>query len=113
MDSGSRRRGGFSPAARAAAAEARRRRTLARGPVDELRVFVVRDERLHHGFRWEIRRYGGFVVDMSAEVFDSQRQARRFGEKMLRTSVRADQVSRSDGHPDQSPRQMPPDAAIS
>ncbi|HEX4768233.1 MAG TPA: hypothetical protein VH414_18355 [Lichenihabitans sp.] len=100
MDSGSKRVRKFSQAARAAAAEARRRRTAERGPIDEPGLFVVRDERLQRDFRWEIRKYGGVVVEMSAETFDSPRHARSLGEKALRLFLETGRVDRPRGTPE-------------
>ena len=99
MDSGSKRVRRFSQAARAAAAEARRRRMAERGPIDEPGLFVVRDERSQCDFRWEIRKYGGIVVERSAEAFGSLRHARSLGENALKIYLETGQA-RQAGRPD-------------
>ena len=76
----------FTDLARAAAQEGRRRRQEARAVVskDCPEVFVVR----HLGggtlaFLWEIRRFGGVVVDRSTEIFVRTSDARAAGDHAL------------------------------
>ncbi len=73
----------FTPAARAAAIEERRRRWKATPPRDTLEVFVVRRSTANLVFGWEIRRFGAVVIDKSVPDYSSMQEARSAGEAAL------------------------------
>ena len=82
----------FTDAARAAALKARRRKQESRAAVenDGPEVFVVRHLGGILAFHWELRRFGGVVVDRSDAVFPCTSEARAAGDRAL--SRRLEQV---------------------
>lgn len=72
----------FSPEARRAAIEARQRRFVARDPSGAPQIFVVRLAG-PQWFGWEIRKFGGLVVNRSEACFETQMLAREAGERAL------------------------------
>ncbi len=73
------KRRSFTDAARAGAAAARQAKALLPKP-DEFEVFAVRataDERM---FSWEIRKFGGLVVDRGDQLFLTAPQAMEAGQ---------------------------------
>ena len=77
----------FTDAARAAAAEARRRKgaTRAAGVNDSRDVFVVRHLNPPNHFIWEIRQFGGVLVRRSEAAYPCVQEARFAGEWALST----------------------------
>ena len=73
----------FSPQARQAAAEARRRRFAEQSPLDAPKIFVVRMVGPRQPFGWEIRKFSSFVVSRSDRGFATQLEAQTAGEKAL------------------------------
>lgn len=73
----------FTPAAQAAAIEARRRKREAAAPRDTPEVFVVRLPGTHLQFRWEIRRFGAVVLDRSSADYSTVLGARSAGHRAL------------------------------
>lgn len=73
----------FTEAARAAAAEARRRKREAALPKDVPEVFVVRlpSQRLTYG--WEIRRFGAVIIEKGQVEHPTMSEARAAGERAL------------------------------
>ena len=69
-------------AARAAAAEALRVKRESPDNFGVPELFVVRDG--GSGFTWELRRFGGVLLQRGAEVFPSQALARNGGEAALK-----------------------------
>ena len=81
LNSSSRRH--FTEAARAAAREARRRKK--EQPQDSSRpeIFVVRGVDDERRFEWEIRRFGGVVLDCSRARYDTIQDAHAAGRQAL------------------------------
>ena len=74
----------FTEAARAAAAQKRRERAALKAETKgDLEVFVLRSELAPGQYGWEIRQFGGVVVDRSGRSFPSSMQARADGLEML------------------------------
>ena len=73
----------FTPAARLAATAARKRRFEDRGPLDQPQIFVVRSAPEESRYRWEIRKFGGILLERSLDVYDSQAAARRAAEGVI------------------------------
>ena len=74
----------FTAAARTRAAEVRREiAELSKG--DSLSAFVVREPMPGKGYRWEIRRYGGLLVERSPFTFTDGPEAGQAGERALAT----------------------------
>ena len=73
----------FSPEARQAAAEARRRQYEEQSPLGAPKVFVVRLVGPKHPFGWEIRKFCSFIVSRSEKGFATQLEAQKAGEKAL------------------------------
>ena len=90
LDKPTRRR--FNDAARAAALEARRRKRETQSVTanDGPEVFVVRQFGSTLQFHWELRRFGGGVLDRSETAFSGALDARSAGERAL--SNRSGQV---------------------
>lgn len=65
----------FTDAARAAALEVRRRNRELALPKNIPEVFVVRLAAAHLSFGWEIRRFGGVVLDKSGMGYASMQEA--------------------------------------
>ena len=86
-------RQGFTDAARAAGATARKKRQALRmaNPVE---VFVVRDG-IHYG--WEIRKFGAVLIEKAVETFDTSIKARVAGTGALRALALA--ASEQDAAP--------------
>ena len=76
----------FTEAAREAAAAAREAKRERPDRFGEPELFIVRAEGF--GFGWELRRFGGVVLQRSAEVFAVAASAREAGEMAL-TILRA------------------------
>ena len=72
----------FSPQARQAAADAKRRFAAAKSPVGSPQMFVVRFTS-PQSFGWEIRSFGSFVLRRSETGFSTQLLAQTAGEKAL------------------------------
>ena len=73
----------FTDAARAAAKEARRRKKEARADPNRPEIFVARagpDSRL---FVWEIRRFGGVLLDRGTAPYHDAAEARSAGRRAL------------------------------
>ena len=68
---------------RARAREARRLRDRERREASDRKVFVVRVPWPDHGFRWEIRRFGSFVLQGSDEAYRTAEAAQAAGEAAL------------------------------
>lgn len=77
----------FTSAARAAAAEAIRRKKENAIPKDRPSVFVVRVPPTNKDYGWEIRRYGNIVLRRSAETFATLSEARIAGDIALATGL--------------------------
>lgn len=75
-------RRGFTQAARDAARAARLRNAELKSQTNEIDVFVVRAD-LAVAFRWEIRKFGGVVLERSIDTFPSAGVARRAGQTAL------------------------------
>ncbi len=90
----SRRR--FTDAARAAAADARRRKREAAVPRETPEVYVVRLPGAHLQFGWEIRRFGAIVLDRG-ETRHSTTQGAWTAGKVVLDGPRA--PNQSDGSP--------------
>ncbi len=73
----------FSEAARAAAMEARRRKREEAVPLDTPEVFVVRRPDAGLGYGWEIRRFGGVVIDREDVGYSTPGAARSAGVQAL------------------------------
>ena len=71
----------FTQAARLAAAEARRLKREGPDTFGLPELFIVREG--HHGFTWELRRFGGVVLQHGHEVFPDAASARADGEQAL------------------------------
>ena len=82
----------FTDAARAAAKEARRRKQQVRATMgfDCPEIFVVRRPGGTLQYHWEIRRFGGVVLDRSDAAFARILDARFAGERVL--SKRPEQI---------------------
>ena len=89
----------FTEAARAAAAQKRRERAAQKAETKgDLEVFVLRSEDAPGQYGWEIRQFGGVVVDRSSQSFPSLMQARADGLDML------DRLPAPPVRPTESPR---------
>ena len=77
------RTGTFSPQARQAAAETKRRLCEEKSPVGAPKVFVVRMVGPRQPFGWEIRKFCSFIVSRSDKGFTTQLEAQTAGEKAL------------------------------
>ncbi|MBE7204105.1 MAG: hypothetical protein INR70_40800 [Parafilimonas terrae] len=73
----------FSQAAREAAKAARQRKREQLEAFDRLSVFVTRDPDDDHTFRWEIRKFGGVLIERSLDTFATDRDARDAGKRTL------------------------------
>ncbi|WP_237478368.1 hypothetical protein [Lichenibacterium dinghuense] len=73
----------FTPAARALAIEARRRKQETALPKGTPEVFVVRDDDPIRGYGWEIRRFGAVVLDKGLAIYSTTQAARSAGEMAL------------------------------
>ena len=73
----------FTDAARAAALEARRRKRDSALPAGVPEVFVVRRPNAGSGYGWEVRRFGGLVLDRSLTGYSTMQGARFAGETAL------------------------------
>ena len=71
----------FTPEARIAALEARRRKTENAIPVETPQMFAVRHS--DGRFGWEIRRFGAIVLDRSKTTYENMVLARSAGEAVL------------------------------
>lgn len=78
----------FTEAARAAAMASRLRKQQIAAPLDAPEVFIVRSTSASGPYAWEIRRFGGLVLDRSSGGFLDPGEARRAGERVL-TSIGA------------------------
>lgn len=79
----------FTEAARAAAAEARRRKREEALPRETPEVFVVRQPEAHLQFIWEIRRFGAVVLGRGEVGHASPRAARSAGLEVLSSFTEA------------------------
>ncbi len=70
----------FTEVARAAAAEAKRIKRENPAPKDLVEVFAVHLPATGKMFSWEIRRFGGLVVDRGVDQFITASEARVAGE---------------------------------
>ena len=73
----------FTEAARAAAIVARRRKQEQALPVGAPEVFVIRRASASRGYGWEIRRFGGVVLDRSSTDYSTMQGARSAGHSVL------------------------------
>lgn len=73
----------FTPAAREAGRAVRRAKALQREDIAAPQVFVVRRTSFPDPFAWEIRRFGGMVLDRSDVGFPSIPLARAAGGEVL------------------------------
>ena len=71
----------LSPQARRAAVEARRR-LVAQNPLGALQIFIVRSADPNR-FGWEIRKFGGLVLNRSEAGFGTQLLALEAGRRAL------------------------------
>ena len=71
----------FTEAARLAAAEARRAKREGPDTFGVPELFILRDG--NHGFTWELRRFGGLVLQHGSETFPDAAAARADGEAAL------------------------------
>lgn len=74
----------FTETARAAAAEARRRKRELKKDTDELHVFVSRCTNNEKRFVFEIRQYGGVIVHRSDQNFTNFKEAQEAGKRCLK-----------------------------
>ena len=77
----------FTDAARAAALEARRRKREQALPRGIPEVFVVRGPAVGLGYGWEIRRFGGMVLDSSSTNYSTMQGARSAGHSALNSAM--------------------------
>ena len=77
----------FTDAAREAAKVARRIKTEQAQDPNRPEVFVVRGTEDERRFCWQIRRFGGLVLDSSASRYDSIHAAQSAGRKALQAIV--------------------------
>ena len=75
----------FTEAARAAARVSRIRRAKATAELKALGGLEVFAVRLHNGFTWQVRQFGGLVLASGQHCFPSSVIARTMGLKMLTT----------------------------
>ncbi len=73
----------FTEAARAAALEARRRKREQALPSGIPEVFVIRRPIGGRGYGWEIRRFGGVILDRSSTHYSTMQGARFAGHSAL------------------------------
>ena len=73
----------FTEAARLAAAEARRAKREGPDTFGLPELFTVKDG--NRGFTWELRRFGGLVLQRGSETFPNAATARADGEDALAT----------------------------
>lgn len=71
----------FTDAARLAAAEARRTKRESADPFGTPELFIVREG--GHSFTWELRRFGGLVLQRGSGTFPDAAAARADGEEAL------------------------------
>lgn len=79
----------FTEAARAAAAEARRRKREEALPRETPEVFVVRQPQANLQFMWEIRRFGAVVLGRGEVGYANPRAARSAGLEVLSSFTEA------------------------
>ncbi len=72
-----------NPGTRGAASDARRQAFVERRQASARTVFVSRASPPSKGFRWEIRRFGTFVLKGSEVDYDTAAAARIVGEEVL------------------------------
>ena len=73
----------FSDAARAAALEARRENAVSKESLTTPALYVVRQSPQDQLFGWEIRRFGGVILNRSKTGYPTQVLARSAGEETL------------------------------
>ena len=78
----------FTSAARKAGLEARREAAVLKKDLMTPALFVVRQSDQSQLFGWEIRRFGGVLLNRSETGYDTQSQAQTAGEKTLAAMVR-------------------------
>ena len=83
----------FTEAARAAARVSRIRRAKATAELKALGGLEVFAVRLHNGFTWQVRQFGGLVLASGQHCFPSSITARTMGLKML-TTMRQSHLSK-------------------
>ena len=77
----------FTEAARAAALVARRRKRDLAAPQGTPEVFVVRQPSTNRGYGWEIRRFGGVVLDRSPTDYPTMHGAQSAGNAALGSRI--------------------------
>lgn len=75
----------FTDAARAAAREARKRKAMLTEDPNRPEVFVVRGIEDERRFEWQIRTFGGVVLDCSRVRYDTIQAAQVAGRQALQT----------------------------
>lgn len=73
----------FTDAARLAAKEARRRKKEMQADPNRPEIFVARAGPESRGFVWEIRRFGGVLLDRATAPYDDAAEARSAGKRAL------------------------------
>lgn len=73
----------FTDAARAAAKEARRRKKEMQSDPNRPEIFVARAGPESRCFVWEIRRFGGVLLDRGTAPYDDAAEARSAGKRAL------------------------------
>ena len=73
----------FTDAARAAAKEARRRKKEMQADPNRPEIFVARAGPESRCFVWEIRRFGGVLLDRGTAPFEDAAEARLAGKRAL------------------------------
>lgn len=77
----------FTDAARAAAKEARRRKKEMQADPNRPEIFVARAGPESRCFVWEIRRFGGVLLDRGTAAYEDVAEARMAGKRALSTFV--------------------------
>ena len=83
----------FTDLARARALEVRRENAAKRGAVNRLELFIVRSPFGDNGFAWEIRQFGGVVVERSPMGYASASVAKNAGHAALERLQQANPAS--------------------